>query len=83
MNDHERSMITNAYLSLILEDEDYGSKANIKGRRCTPMLGGPGYVWLWIPAFSPPPATGNHRAAASALSSGRVLKAIVAPGAAL
>jgi hypothetical protein len=76
-------MITNAYPSVILEDEDYDSKASINGRRCTPMLGGPGYVCLWMPAFSPPPATGNHLAAASALSSGRVLKAIAAPGAAL
>jgi hypothetical protein len=37
----------------------------------------------WMPDFTARPPTGNHRAAASALSSGRVLKAIAAPGAAL
>lgn len=45
--------------------------------RCTRVLGGrmPG-LYRWLP-------TGKHRAAASALSSGRVLKAITAPGAPL
>jgi hypothetical protein len=42
IKDYERPMITNAYPSVILEDEDYGSKASINGRRCTPMLDGPG-----------------------------------------
>src|ERR1700730_5728967 len=37
----------------------------------------------WKPDYRARPAAATHRAAASALSSGRVLKAIAAPGAAL
>ena len=33
---------TNVCLRVILEGEDYGLKVSINGRRCTPILGGPG-----------------------------------------
>jgi len=49
---------------------------------CSRFARGGGLVWLGAGLYRSLP-TGNHRAAASALSSGRVLKAIVAPGAAL
>jgi hypothetical protein len=54
-----------------------------------PLKDKPIYIYFfigdcdWFVSESPPPATGNHLTAASALSSGRVLKAIAAPGAAL
>ena len=81
-------------LDLVL-DEPVGIKTNFRMRRDTGVTGVLRAVSLGLSALQPVRygwldadytaglSVANHRAAASALSSGRVLKAIAAPGAAL
>src|SRR5258706_16071206 len=59
-------------------DGDGSAEARVDGAK---DLGPPVPWFCWTPDYMPRLPAANHRAAASALSSGRVLKAIAVPGA--